>query len=179
MSRTRFQGLNFKQEIVFQYLDFIASTPGWRVRCPETAINSFQRTLLIKRLSRFSSGNWNRSVSEAWCVCNDAETQCYWVWCTAIRIIYSWFVLFLEVPWEQDCLCGLVIRVPGYRSRDPGFDCRRYQIFGEVVSLERGPLSLVSITEELLEWKSSGSGSRKSRLTVAEIRCADTHKSWH
>jgi hypothetical protein len=24
---------------------------------------------------------------------------------------------------------GLVVRVPGYRSRDPGFDFRRYQIF--------------------------------------------------
>jgi hypothetical protein len=32
------------------------------------------------------------------------------------------------------------------------------------VGLERGPLSLVRITEELLEWKSSGSGSRKPRL---------------
>jgi hypothetical protein len=31
----------------------------------------------------------------------------------------------------------------------------------------------VSITEELLEWKSSGSGSRKSRLTAVGIRCAD------
>jgi hypothetical protein len=29
------------------------------------------------------------------------------------------------------------------------------------MGLERGPLSLVSITEELLEWKISGSGSRK------------------
>jgi hypothetical protein len=29
---------------------------------------------------------------------------------------------------------------------------RRYQIFGEVVGLERGPLSLVSTTEELTEW---------------------------
>jgi hypothetical protein len=29
------------------------------------------------------------------------------------------------------------------------------------VDLEQVPLSLVSITEELLEWKSSGSGSRK------------------
>jgi hypothetical protein len=36
------------------------------------------------------------------------------------------------------------------------------------VGLERGPLSLVTITEELLEWKSSGSGSRKSRLTGVE-----------
>jgi hypothetical protein len=34
----------------------------------------------------------------------------------------------------------------------------RYQIFWEVVGLERGPLSLVRIIEELLEWTSSGSG---------------------
>jgi hypothetical protein len=39
-----------------------------------------------------------------------------------------------------------------------GFDSRRYQIFWEVVGLERGPLSLVSTTEELLERNSSGSG---------------------
>jgi hypothetical protein len=32
------------------------------------------------------------------------------------------------------------------------------------VCLERDPLSLVRIIEELLEWKSSGSGSRKPRL---------------
>jgi hypothetical protein len=37
------------------------------------------------------------------------------------------------------------------------------------MGLEQGPLSLVTITEELLEWKSSGSGSRKPRLTVALI----------
>jgi hypothetical protein len=40
---------------------------------------------------------------------------------------------------------------------------RRYQIFWEVVGLERGQLSLVRIIEELLEWKSSGSG-RESRI---------------
>jgi hypothetical protein len=34
-----------------------------------------------------------------------------------------------------------------------GFDSRRYQIFLEVGGLERGPLSLVSTTEELLERK--------------------------
>jgi hypothetical protein len=65
-----------------------------------------------------------------------------------------------------------------------GFDSRRYQIFWEVVVLERGPLSLMSITEELLEWKSSGSGSRKPRLTAVGIRCADhvtpsIRKIWH
>jgi hypothetical protein len=26
-------------------------------------------------------------------------------------------------------LCGVVVRVPGYRSRGLGFDSRRYQIF--------------------------------------------------
>jgi hypothetical protein len=41
------------------------------------------------------------------------------------------------------------------RSR---LDSRRYQIFWEVVALERGPLILVSTIEELLERKSSGSG---------------------
>jgi hypothetical protein len=39
-----------------------------------------------------------------------------------------------------------------------GFHSRRYQIFWEVVGLERGPLSLVSTIEELLEQESSGSG---------------------
>jgi hypothetical protein len=57
-----------------------------------------------------------------------------------------------------DRLCGLVVRVPGYRSRGSRSDSQRYQIFWEVVGLERGPLNLVRITEELLEWKSSGFG---------------------
>jgi hypothetical protein len=47
-------------------------------------------------------------------------------------------------------LCGLVVRVYGYRSRGPGFCSRRFQIFRETVGLERDPLSLVRITEELL-----------------------------
>jgi hypothetical protein len=55
-----------------------------------------------------------------------------------------------------DRLCGLVVRVLGYRSRGPG------SIPGStrknLVDLERGPLSLVSATEELLGRKSSGSG---------------------
>jgi hypothetical protein len=55
-------------------------------------------------------------------------------------------------------LCGLVVRVPGYRSRSDGFDSRLYQIFWQVAGLERGLLSLVNTTEELLERKSSGSG---------------------
>jgi hypothetical protein len=50
-----------------------------------------------------------------------------------------------------DRLCGLVVRVIGYRSGGPG------SIPGttrkKIVGLERGPLSLVSTTEELLDRK--------------------------
>jgi hypothetical protein len=51
-----------------------------------------------------------------------------------------------------DRLCGLVARVLGYRSGGPG------SIPGtnkkkKLVGLERGPLSLVSTTEELLDRK--------------------------
>jgi hypothetical protein len=63
-----------------------------------------------------------------------------------------------KVVWLLNRFCGLVVRVPGYRSRGPRFSSWRYQIFWEVVGLEWGPLSLVRITEELLERKSSGSG---------------------
>jgi hypothetical protein len=51
----------------------------------------------------------------------------------------------------RHCLCGLVVRIPGYKSRGPRLDFRRYQIFCEVVGLDRGSLSLVRIIEELLQ----------------------------
>jgi hypothetical protein len=46
-----------------------------------------------------------------------------------------------------DRLCGLVVRVLDYRSRGPGYYKKK------VVGLERGLLSLVSTTEELLDRK--------------------------
>ena len=52
-----------------------------------------------------------------------------------------------------DRLCGLVVRVSGYRYRGLGFDSQSYQIFWVVVGLERGPLSFVMSIEELLEQK--------------------------
>jgi hypothetical protein len=33
----------------------------------------------------------------------------------------------ITLPYDYDHLCGLVVRVAGYRG--PGFDSRRYQIF--------------------------------------------------
>jgi hypothetical protein len=75
-------------------------------------------------------------------------------------------ILFLRPPlWSSGQSSWL-------QSWGPGFDSRRYQIFWKLVGLEGGPLSLVRITEELLEWKSSGSGL-ENRLTAAGIRCAD------
>jgi hypothetical protein len=51
-----------------------------------------------------------------------------------------------------DRLCGLVVRVLGYRSGGlssiPGTTREK-----KVVGLERGPLSLVTTTEELLDRK--------------------------
>jgi hypothetical protein len=67
-------------------------------------------------------------------------------------------LVILVTYYRVDRVCGLVVRVSGYRSRGHGFDSRLYQIFREVVGLERGPLSLVSTIEELLGRNSSGSG---------------------
>jgi hypothetical protein len=51
-----------------------------------------------------------------------------------------------------DRLCGLVVRILGYRSGSPGSipGTTREE---NVVGLERGPFSLVSTTEELLNRK--------------------------
>jgi hypothetical protein len=46
-----------------------------------------------------------------------------------------------------------VVRIPDYSYRGPGFNSRRFQIFWQAVGLDRGPLSLLKITEELLERK--------------------------
>jgi hypothetical protein len=52
---------------------------------------------------------------------------------------------------KSDRLCGLVVRVLGYRSGGSGSipGTTRKNVLG----LERGPLSLVSTTEELLDRK--------------------------
>jgi len=44
-------------------------------------------------------------------------------------IILTYLVPALFTFYVQSVLCGLVVRVSGYRYRGPGFDPRRYQIF--------------------------------------------------
>jgi hypothetical protein len=68
-----------------------------------------------------------------------------------------------------------VVRVPGYRSRVPGFDFRCYQIFREVVGLEMGPLSLASTFEELFGRKSSGSGLESREYVRRDVRLTTQH----
>jgi hypothetical protein len=59
------------------------------------------------------------------------------------------YCLFVVLYKGSDRLCGLVVRVLGYRSGGPG------SILGttekKIVGLERGALSLVNTTEELLD----------------------------
>jgi hypothetical protein len=66
--------------------------------------------------------------------------------------IYIYYVEEGRLPlWSSDQSSWL-------QTHRAGFDSLRYQIFWEVVGLERGPLSLASTTEELLGRKSNCSG---------------------
>jgi hypothetical protein len=56
----------------------------------------------------------------------------------------------------MDRLCGLVVRVLEYRSGGPG-SIPGTTREGKVVGLERGSLSLVSTSEELLDRKVAAS----------------------
>ena len=50
---------------------------------------------------------------------NGCELECVFVICVCVCVCVC----------VCDRLCGLVVRVSGYRYRGPGFDPRRYQIF--------------------------------------------------
>jgi hypothetical protein len=79
-----------------------------------------------------------------------------------------------------DRLCGLVVRVPGYRFRVLGFDFLHYQIFWEIVSLERGQFSLVITTEVLLGRNSSDSGLENWEFCrVADHATPSIRRNWY
>jgi hypothetical protein len=56
----------------------------------------------------------------------------------------------------------------------PRFDSRRYQIFREVVGLERGPISFVSTTQGLLGKKKSSGFGLENREYGRRISAAPT-----
>jgi hypothetical protein len=91
--------------------------------------------------------------------------------------------IFFLLRAQFDHICGLVVRVSGYKPRGPGLIPRATRYFWEVVGLERGPLSLVSTVEELLGRKNSGSGleSREYGLGIclADHMAQSIRKSRH
>jgi hypothetical protein len=66
-------------------------------------------------------------------------------------------IIFTKLPKKQDHSCGLVVRVPSYRPRGPGFHSQALPDFLRSNGCGTGPFSLMRITDEIPEWKSSGS----------------------
>jgi hypothetical protein len=90
------------------------------------------------------------------------------------------YVYLCDVWIWRDRLCGLVVRVFGYRSGGPG--SIPGTTWKKVVGLERVALSLVSTTEELLDRKVAAP-VQKIENTAVGIRHADhvapsIRKSW-
>jgi hypothetical protein len=74
--------------------------------------------------------------------------------------------------------CGLAVKSSWLQIQKSGFDSWHYQIFLEVLGLERGPLSFMSTIEVLL------APVYKTENKAVGIRCADhmapfNRKSWH
>jgi hypothetical protein len=82
--------------------------------------------------------------------------------CYILHLKVSFYFFMYEVMCDR--ICSLVAKVPGYRSRGPRSIPLCYQSFWERVSLERGPLGLVSTTEELLGRNSSSSSLENPRI---------------
>jgi hypothetical protein len=76
--------------------------------------------------------------------------------------------IYIDVEESRPTLWSVSFWLQIQRS---GFNSRRYQIFWEVVGLERGPLSLVSTIEELLERESSGSCLETEITAVGDPPC--------
>jgi hypothetical protein len=78
---------------------------------------------------------------------------------TSLKMAELWF---LQIWTSRLLFWGPLLWSSGQSSwlqiQKSGFDSRSYQIFGEVVGLERGPFCLLSTTEELLGRNSSRSG---------------------
>jgi hypothetical protein len=83
-------------------------------------------------------GHW----TEMYCVSCEERTKCM-------------YVCYVE---EGRPLLWSIGQSSWLQIQRSGFDPRRYQIFWEVLGLERSPLSLLSTNEELIDRKRSDSG---------------------
>jgi hypothetical protein len=120
----------------FQTVGFTYTEFRRRRRSPDADIWSTQYILLYTHVKTFCNGEWT-------------------LWNFAISG-YHWNELS-SVNMSKDRLCGIVVRVSGYRSKGPGLDSRRFQISWEAAGPERGPIGLVRTTEKLLEGKVAAS----------------------
>jgi hypothetical protein len=82
-------------------------------------------------------------VSQAW-------SRQQGVLCFSLKALKTTAILLINHLWSRGQSSWLQIQMSG-------FDSRPYQIIWEVVGMERGPLSLASTTEELIEIESSSS----------------------
>jgi hypothetical protein len=120
----------------------------------------------LKSIEKFAVGNYKLNFS--WIL----KDTLYTVHVNSSGLNHSHTAINLScLSLNFDRFCGLVVRVPGYISRGPEFDSRRYQIFWEIVGLEWCPLSLVSITEELFQIIAAP--EKKTRLMAVGIRSAE------
>jgi hypothetical protein len=111
--------------------------------CPaHDPLQSHQRSLALQPRPSYSLLHGNFAASRLLFITRRSETH-------KTKFLFNGQVWTTSMVWWSEFL-----------ATDPevGFDSRCYQIFWERVGLERGPLSLVSTTEELLERNSSGSG---------------------
>jgi hypothetical protein len=69
---------------------------------------------------------WKRKLTQhngsTYQVCQAFHAEC------VVRLIPV-TVVFVNYGKWKDCFCGLVVKVPGYISRGPGFNSQHYKIF--------------------------------------------------
>jgi hypothetical protein len=115
----------------------------------DTAFAMWLRPNTVKASQLFSIRMYSASSSHLWfAVC---RSICLTKWTTRQQRMISFVFPFVwcKPRWPPLWPNG---QSSWLQIRRPGFDSRHYQE-KKVVSLERGPLSLVSITEELLDRK--------------------------
>jgi hypothetical protein len=143
---------------------------GYMSTVPSSSIHSESARLTEKCVDHTRVFNSSRWVSfpyifrPANTVCSDIHSR-YEIKC--MQVFTHSAPPFFPASTKTGTNWQILVTLPTLRSigqsswlqiQRSGFDFRRYQILWVVVGLERGPLSLVNIIEELLERKCSGSG---------------------
>jgi hypothetical protein len=127
------------------------------------------KVVAVFRIFRLQSPSWVKwSSMQIVTVCSSEMPVSMRLSCPQLRVCQLWtFLVGFEVKFSNVVAIAhmhvtcpayqIVLNFSGHSSwlqiQRSGFDSRLYQIFWELVGLERGPLSLVSTTEELLDRK--------------------------